>query len=112
MLFRQPVVEGGSANSPGIANLEAGNNAALDEAINRYGMHPQYFGNLGHRQKGPKFRFPDRDPFHTGAPSPLRVPDSLKTSLRGFKFSEPTSPLSSTTFFQILRRCLFETHVE
>ena len=25
----------------------------------------------------------------------------MKTSLRGFKFSKPTFPLSSTTFFQI-----------
>jgi hypothetical protein len=78
-LFRQPEVERGFTNPPGIAYLESGNNAALDEAINRYGMHAQNFGNLGDGKKTPKFRFPDRDPFHTSTRSRFRVADFLKS---------------------------------
>ena len=62
--FRQKKIEGPLVYPPVAADLEARKNAALDQAINRRGVHAQYFGNFADSEKF-------RELFHSLPPGPF-----------------------------------------
>jgi len=68
--FRQKKIEGPFVYPPVAADLEAGKNAALDQAINRRGVHAQYFGNFADSKESRElFHLLPPDPFNSCATS-------------------------------------------
>ena len=60
---RQPFIERRPVNPPAAADLEAGQFAALYQAIDGCGMHAQYIGDLGDSEDTPEFPMLNRTPF-------------------------------------------------
>ncbi len=60
---RQPLVERRPVNPPAPADLEAGQLAALYQAIDGSGMHAQYIGDLGDSENTTEFPMLDPTPF-------------------------------------------------
>jgi hypothetical protein len=62
-ITRQPFIERRPVDPPAAADLEAGELAALYQAIDGSGMHAQYIGDLGNSENTPEFPMLDPTPF-------------------------------------------------
>jgi hypothetical protein len=62
-LTGQPLIQRRPVNPPAAADLEAREFAALYQAIDGSGMHPQYICDLGDSENTPEFPMLDRAPF-------------------------------------------------
>ena len=76
----QPFIERRPVDPPAAADLEAGQFAALYQAIDGSGMHAQYIGDLGDGENAPEFPMLNRTPFQRFTNLRSRDLDLARTS--------------------------------